>query len=117
MVFLLRLMSDHRQADKLAGRSVIIFIDNLAIACALIAGRSSEQDLQYGITAFHCFMSSIRCQWWIEWIDSKANPADEPSRTLGHTCFPCGDLKFPDWAYPLYPVEQLLKYFGAGTSA
>jgi hypothetical protein len=67
-------------ADDVAGRDVILFIDNQSVCCALTKGSSKSRDIQTLSTAWHAMCMVLRCRVWIEWVPTDCNPADELSR-------------------------------------
>ena len=65
---------------QLRGRDVLFFIDNQSVCCALTKGCSRSWDIQIMATGWHLAGLSLGCRIWIEWVPSKANPADILSR-------------------------------------
>ena len=55
-------------------------IDNEAAASAGIRGSSDEPEVEIAVQVAHLIWLHLRCRVWIEWIDSKSNPADGLSR-------------------------------------
>lgn len=78
---------------SLAGRSLVHFADNRAANGAAIKGASSSPSMARIVSALHFQWLRLRVQPWIEFVNSKANLADDPSR---------GDL---DWAVALGAVR------------
>ena len=66
--------------NELRGRDLIWFVDNEAAAAAAIRGSTSEPDVAVLVEVAHLLWLSAQCRVWIEWIDSKSNPADGLSR-------------------------------------
>ena len=66
--------------DELAGRSIIHFIDNTSAVAGLCKGYSNMPDSARLVHAFHAWQSGGGTDVWFEYIPSKANPSDEPSR-------------------------------------
>ena len=64
----------------LAGRKVIIFIDNTGALSSLLHGYSSKPDAARLCNLFHLFAAAIGCSIYFEWVPTKANIADLPSR-------------------------------------
>ena len=64
----------------LAGRRVTHWIDNTGALAALIKGYASEEDLAKIVHAFAATNLGLRCIVWFEYVRSKANVADFPSR-------------------------------------
>ena len=84
-------------ASLLADSRVILFVDNISVACMIAKGATSAVDLAQPVTDFHLFMSRVRCSWWMEWIPSESNPADVLSR-LGPYRESVIPLEVPGWA-------------------
>ena len=64
----------------LADRAVIHFIDNFAALSALVHGYASKPDLSRLVNLFHAQIAALRCRFYGDWVPSKANPADVPTR-------------------------------------
>ena len=64
----------------LSGREVIHWIDNTSAKAALVHGYSGVPDSARLVHAFHAHNLVLQAQVWFEWVPSKANPSDEPSR-------------------------------------
>ena len=64
----------------LADRAVIHFIDNFAALSALVHGYASKPDLARLVNLFHAQIAALRCWFYGDWVPSKANPADVPTR-------------------------------------
>ena len=89
-------------AADVAGRDIILFIDNQSVCCALTKGCSKSRDIQTLSTAWHAMCMVLRCRVWIEWVLSNCNPADELSR-YGTAFFEqdrahIADMILPEWA-------------------
>jgi hypothetical protein len=67
--------------EFLRGRAVIHFIDNTAALSALVHGYAGKPDMARLVNAFHAQVVGLRCMTWKEWVPSKANPSDIPTRT------------------------------------
>ena len=65
---------------QLAGRDLVVFIDNEAAAAAMIRGSSSTADVGAMAQAVHWLLMRHDCRVWFEWIDSDSNPSDGLSR-------------------------------------
>ena len=87
--------------NLLRGREIIFFIDNESVCCALIKGCSRSWDIQILCTAWHIFCFKWDMKVWIEWVPSKANPADILSREKKSLYRPTSgivdDMILPDW--------------------
>ena len=66
--------------DELRGRRVVHWIDNTSALAALIKGYSRAPDSARIVHAFHAFNVGLRATCWLEYVASKANIADLPSR-------------------------------------
>ena len=64
----------------LADRAVIHFIDNFAALSALVHGYASKPDLARLVNLFHAQIAALHCWFYGDWVPSKANPADVPTR-------------------------------------
>ena len=88
----------------LRGRDIIWFIDNRGAAEAMIKGASPQLDTTQMVLTIQLLFMALGCRVWVEWIDSKANPADclsrddadseEAVRTSGFLLFPPSE---PPW--------------------
>jgi hypothetical protein len=65
---------------ELEGRKVIHWIDNTSALASLIKGYSRMPDSAQIIHAFHSLNLGLKCKVWFEYVNTKANIADEPSR-------------------------------------
>ena len=101
--------------SRLAGRQVIHFIDNTSACAALVKGYSACMDSGLLVNAFHAFNVGLRADVFFEYVRSKANIGDLPSRlamdelwqtfvTLGVAArareLPMVMPKFGDWYAP-----------------
>ena len=59
---------------------MIHFIDNTPALSALVHGYAGKPDMARLVNAFHAQTVGLRCMTWKEWVPSKANPADIPTR-------------------------------------
>ena len=66
--------------ELLVGSRVIHFIDNTSAIAALAKGYSNMPDSARLVHTFHAWQAGAMCDVWFEYVPSKANPADEPSR-------------------------------------
>ena len=66
--------------NLLAGRPVIHWIDNTSALAALVKGYSGVPDSARLIHVFHAWNSGAQARVWFEYVPTKENPADEPSR-------------------------------------
>ena len=67
-------------ADRLAGRSAIFWIDNLAAKYGLQKAYSKVEDSGRVINAFKVKQAALRLRCWFEYVPSEQNIADLPSR-------------------------------------
>ena len=67
-------------AGQLRGRRVIHMIDNQSAVAALIKGYARAPDSVNIVHAFAAFNLGLEVSPWFEWVPSKANIADLPSR-------------------------------------
>lgn len=66
--------------DQLAGRAVCHWIDNTSAMAALAKGYSRAIDSARIVHAFHSWNVGAGVSVWFEYVRSKANIADMPSR-------------------------------------
>jgi hypothetical protein len=99
--------------DVLRGRRVIHWIDNTSALAGLIKGYAGAPDSASIVHAFHAFNSALRSDVWFEYVASKANIADLPSRgefahlhALGSTSRPCVLPSLDEW---LVPAQEWMK--------
>ena len=74
------IMPLYSRPDLFAGRRIIHFIDNTTALSALVNGYSGKPDLARLVNLFHVATIALGCEWWGEWVPSKANLADIPTR-------------------------------------
>ena len=72
-------------------------------------GTTSMPDLQPLVTATHTMLHALNVKWWMEWIPSKSNPADEPSRDGQSSLFPNRPMVIPKWAIPSAKVQSIIE--------
>ena len=66
--------------DQLRDRDVIHFIDNVGAYSGLGKGYSPDIDSSRMISVFHTMNAALRSNVWFEYVPSKANISDLPSR-------------------------------------
>ena len=66
----------------IAGRKVNHFIDNTVALSALVHGYSGKPDLAKAVNVFYLQMLSLRASVFFDFVPSKANIADLPSRNM-----------------------------------
>ena len=64
----------------IAGRKVNHFIDNTVAQSALVHGYARKPDLAKPVNIFYLQMMSLRASVYFDWVPSKDNVADLPSR-------------------------------------
>ena len=64
----------------LAGRRIIHFIDNSSAVAALTKGYSNLPDSARLVHTFHAWQACAQTDVWFDYVRTKANPSDEPSR-------------------------------------
>ena len=74
-------------AQELSGRSTVLFIDNTHVASNLISGYSDQRQLVQMMHTFWETAATYSIAPWIEYVASKSNLADPPSRLPFPTCF------------------------------
>jgi len=62
------------------GRKVNHFIDNTVAQSALVHGYAKKPDLAKSVNVFYLQMMSLRASVYFDWVPSKDNIADLPSR-------------------------------------
>jgi hypothetical protein len=65
---------------ELVGRRIIHFVDNTSAIAAMTKGYSNMPDSARLVHTFHAWQAGAESDVWFEYVPSKANPADEPSR-------------------------------------
>ena len=66
--------------ELLRGRRVHMFIDNAVALSAMIHGYAKSTDMAYMSNAFHMQLAGLRASVYLDYVPSKANIADLPSR-------------------------------------
>ena len=72
---------------SLKDREVIHFIDNFGAMSNLLKGRSKNANANLFISPFHIFNAGIRAHIWWQWVETKSNIADFPSRLDFHALY------------------------------
>ena len=67
-------------ASDLSGTAAVHFVDNTGALSNLIHGYASRPDCARLANAFHLGLAAMGTKVWLEWVPSKANVADLPSR-------------------------------------
>ena len=95
--------------DLARGRDVIHWIDNTSAISCLLHGYSGKPDSARLVNAFHLFNAALRANIHFEYVESKSNVADLPSRReltylllqLASRPVPLRVLDASTWAGPL----------------
>ena len=66
----------------IAGRKVLHWVDNTVALSALVHGYAGKPDLAKSVNVFYLQMLALRASVYFEFVPSKANIADLPSRRL-----------------------------------
>ena len=66
--------------DRVHNRDVLHFVDNTSAIMGLYKGYSPAPDSCRLIQIFHLIMARLNFRTWWEWVASKANISDLPSR-------------------------------------
>ena len=66
--------------DMFVGRRVIHWVDNTVALAALVHGYSGKPDLAKAVNVFYLQTAALRASVYLDWVPSKANIADLPSR-------------------------------------
>jgi hypothetical protein len=66
--------------EQLRDRDVIHFIDNMGALIGMAKGYSADVDSARLVSVFHTMNAALRANVWFEYIPSKANISDLPSR-------------------------------------
>ena len=74
---------------RLRGRHVMHFVDNTSALAGMARGYAGPTDSRRLVHALHTLLSALRVKAWFEYVPSKANPSDAPSRVPG--------LRADDW--------------------
>ena len=66
--------------EQLRDRDVIHFIDNMGALIGMAKGYSADVDSARLVSVFHTMNAALRANVWFEYVPSKANISDLPSR-------------------------------------
>jgi len=66
--------------DVLKDRQVLSFVDNTVALSKAVHGYANEPDMAAVVNSLHACDAALRVDAWFEWVPSKANVADLPSR-------------------------------------
>ena len=73
--------------DDLRGADLLLFVDNEAAVSAAIRGVSNAPDARVLVEVLQVLQLRLDLRIWVEWVDSKSNPADGFSREGVHCEF------------------------------
>ena len=65
---------------QLTDSDLLLFVDNESAVAAVIRGVTKAPDARIIIETIHILQLRMNLRIWVEWIDSKSNPADGFSR-------------------------------------
>ena len=65
---------------SIAGRRVIHFVDNTSALAGMARGYAGPTDSRRLVHALHCLLAGYGIKAWFDYVPSKANVSDEPSR-------------------------------------
>ena len=83
--------------DRLRGRTILIFVDNLPMVYCVVKGCAAHVDVCSIAGATQALLAQLKCRWWIEWVASDDNPADRPSRVVMQRPGAYPLLELPRW--------------------
>ena len=83
---------------------VVHFVDNTGALSAMVHGYARKPDMARMVNVFHAQMVGLQCEWYGEWVPSKANPADIPTRPERLHELPA-DVEWVEMALP--SVEEI----------
>ena len=66
--------------DVLKGRRALCFVDNTVALSKAVHGYANEPDMAAVVNALHACDAALGVDAWFEWVPSKANVSDLPSR-------------------------------------
>jgi len=72
----------HKWQAEIDGHHVVAWIDNQAAHAILCKGSATEDDTRTLVKCIWELVERRRMTLWLEWVESKANMADHPSRYL-----------------------------------
>ena len=68
--------------NEVAGRRVLHFVDNSSALAASCSGMAGPCDSRYIVQALHATLMGLNARVWFEYVRSKANCSDDPSRKI-----------------------------------
>ena len=66
--------------ERLASRRVLHFVDNTVSLSAMVNGYVGKEDLSTMVSAYHLMSTALQSRPYLDYVPSKANIADLPSR-------------------------------------
>ena len=104
---LLAAVGVYRSVPELRGRRIVHYIDNTSALCGLIKGYSRAADSARVVHAFHSFNLGLGAEAWFQYMASKGNIADLPSRGEFELLHELGSVEvdfvvpsFQEWSEP-----------------
>jgi hypothetical protein len=73
-------------AEIAQGRQMMFVIDNTSCLCSLVKGYSRVPDLRRMTGMCHALIGNLNMEVFFDWVASKDNPADLPSRLEADDC-------------------------------
>jgi len=73
-------------AEVAQGRQMMFAIDNTSCLCSLVKGYSRVPDLRLMAGMCHALIGNLNMEVFFDWVASKDNPADLPSRCEADDC-------------------------------
>ena len=96
--------------SHMRGRDVLFFCDNCSALCAAVHGYARSTDMALLSNALHLELASLQCRSWFEWVPSKANISDIPSRLLDFALDIFSSLGIRQWPSGIrLPTRELLE--------
>ena len=96
--------------DLLRDRAVMMFIDNVVALSAIVNGYANKADCAALVNCFHEAVLSLRSHLWSEWVPSKANIADFPTRSELEHLVPETALFIPMVLPPIADFADMLSF-------
>ena len=98
--------------ETFRGRSVIHWIDNTSAISCLLHGYSGKADSALLVNAFHLFNAGLRANIHFEYVESKANVSDLPSRReLSYLLCTLAAKRVPTVIHPQSTWEGPIRHF------
>ena len=98
-------------SDRLRGRDVTWYVDNISAASALIKGSSPQEDNSEMALVAALQAASLGVRLWFEWVQSDQNPSDPLSRLGLDDPAVRAQLEAGTWQalQPTVPWEEVLR--------